>query len=236
MKRGLGPDRMLRRPKLPASCIRLRRPVAALLLALAALHSQASAVEPLGSAVGVVPAASSQLDGRTVRILTGSDLYEGQVITTDSRGQVQILFTDDTRMVVGPDSTLVLETYLMRNANSVGSFAAKALGGTFRFVTGDSAKDAYKIITPTGTIGVRGTEFDFFVETGSGQTLVNLFGGQVRICPNVGSPDQCITLSKRCALGALLSNGKSEVLDRRRNQFTTTQDNFPYILSQAALR
>ena len=88
----------------------------------------------------------------------GSDIFIGDQVVTDARGLVQIKFSDNTKLVVGPNSSLVIEDYLLREDGSGGKLAINALSGTFRFVTGGAAKDRYLIETPTGTIGVRGTE------------------------------------------------------------------------------
>ena len=69
---------------------------------------------------------------------------------------------------------------LVRADGTAGKFAVNALAGTFRFLTGNSEKSAYQIITPTGTLGVRGTKFDFTVDPRTGQTKVVLFEGQVK--------------------------------------------------------
>src|SRR5690606_34683041 len=110
----------------------------------------------------------------------GSDIFIGDRVITDARGLVQIRFSDTSRLVVGPNSALVIEDYLLREDGSGGKFAIDALSGTFRFVTGGAPKHRYLISTPTGTIGVRGTAFDFNVRRGSFSLL--LFHGQVVIC------------------------------------------------------
>ena len=112
------------------------------------------ATNPIAQAVGVRPAATGQLGGTEVTLVAGAALYEGQVIATNASGEVQIVFADDTRMVIGPNSILVIESILMRNQNTVSNFAVNALGGTFRFITGNSPSETYTINTPTGTIGV----------------------------------------------------------------------------------
>ena len=70
--------------------------------------------------------------------------------------------------MVGPNSTLVLDRFLMRGGNRPQKFSVDALRGTFRFISGNSAKNAYDIQTANATIGIRGTGFDF----SSGRTTV----------------------------------------------------------------
>ena len=191
----------------------------------------ASAATLLGQAVSVVPSVSGHQDSGDVTILTGNDLFEGETISTKASGQVQIVFTDNTHMVIGPSSEVVIERYLMRNDNTVADFAVKAIGGTFRFITGDSPKGAYKISTPTGTIGVRGTEFDFWVKQASGETGLLLFGGAVNMC---GLTGHCVWVQDRCSM-AVMGDTETNLLDDQQRT-KPLRSNLPYVLSQSRLR
>src|SRR5690606_18549600 len=122
-----------------------------------------------GTAVGVNPDATAQARSAERVLVVGSEVSVGERIVTGPSGRVQLLFQDQTRIVVGPRSTLVIESYLL-NGNQTNRFAVDALAGTFRFISGNSPKSAYSIDTPTASIAVRGTKFD--VTVGSGQTLV----------------------------------------------------------------
>ncbi len=132
-------------------------------LLLLAFPAQAFA-DAAGSALGVDPAANAELAASTRTLVVGSDIFLGDLVETGPKGQVQILFADKTKLVVGPRSSLSIEDYLIRNDGSAGKFVVDMLSGTFRFATGDAPKNQYEIDTPTGTIGVRGTEFDVFVD------------------------------------------------------------------------
>ena len=70
---------------------------------------------PAGSAKGVNPAASADLDGATRTLTVGSDIFIGDDVITGPQGQVQILFADNTKLVVGPNSALKMQDYLLRN-------------------------------------------------------------------------------------------------------------------------
>jgi hypothetical protein len=150
-----------------------------------------------GTAVGVNPDAVAQLNS-TDRILeVGADVSVGERIVTGSEGQVQIVFDDDTRLVVGPHSTLLIETYLMASSNTAQQLTINALGGSFRFITGNSPKPAYSIRTPTAAIAVRGTEFDIIVERGD--TKVMLYEGALQLCNPGGL---CQEVTRRCEVAA----------------------------------
>src|SRR6185312_12344702 len=142
------------------------------------------------------PQALTILDHVQRPLFVGTDVFIGQVVNTGEQGQVEVHFADDTRLVIGPNSSLVIEDYLLRNDGSAGKFAIDALGGTFRFLTGNAAKDRYRISTPTGTIGIRGTEFDFLVTPIA--TTVLLYSGMTRLCAFSG---RCTNIADACQIG-----------------------------------
>lgn len=164
-----------------------------LLVVLLSSAASAAFAAGEGTAVGVNPDAVAQLNS-TDRILeVGADVSVGERIVTGPSGQVQIVFDDDTRLVVGPHSALVIEAYLMASGNTAQQLTVNALGGSFRFITGNSPKPAYSIHTPTAAIAVRGTEFDIIVERGD--TKVMLYEGALQLC-NAGG--LCQEVTRRC--------------------------------------
>jgi hypothetical protein len=179
----------------------------ALIFLVLSCFGAGEALAASGKAVGVNPSATDEVKTVSRDLVVGSDVGIGDKIVTGPAGQVQLLFTDDTRLVVGPSSSLVVESYLLRGDKSVGQFALNALGGSFRFITGKSDHSAYAINTPTGTIGVRGTAFDFLVDPDKGilpgkkpGTTVTLFRGEVLLC---NLEKVCVTLSHKCQVGAI---------------------------------
>ena len=83
-------------------------------------------------------------------------IFSGDRITTDEIGNAQIKFRDDTKLVVGPNSTLVIDAFVFNKDDTARQVSISALKGAFRFISGKSPKDVYRITTPTATIGVRG--------------------------------------------------------------------------------
>lgn len=146
-----------------------------------------------GTAVGVNPDAVAQINSSDRILTVGADVSVGERIVTGASGQVQIIFDDDTRLVVGPRSALLIETYLMASSNTAQQLTINALGGSFRFITGNSPKPAYSIKTPTAAIAVRGTEFDIIVERAS--TRVMLYEGALQVC---NARSLCQDLTRRC--------------------------------------
>ncbi len=100
---------------------------------------------------------------------------------------MQLIFTDGTKLVIGEKSSLVIEKYLMKGGNQAQAVAVDALRGTFRFITGNSAKSAYNIQTANATIGIRGTGFDFLCRRGNrrrchGRQGSSLQKGRKQLC------------------------------------------------------
>ena len=128
---------------------------AAFLLALAGWSPSALA-DPSGFVIAVVQAA--HVDGRTGKMILqpAAPVFSGDHIITDAIGVVQVKFRDDTKLVVGPNSMMVIDAFVFNNDNTARQVSINAVRGAFRFITGNSPKDAYSITTPTATIGVRG--------------------------------------------------------------------------------
>lgn len=194
---------------------------------------QAYAAPVAGKAVDARPDAELSNSRVKVVIVSGTAVTQGDRITTDARGLVQLLFSDETRLVVGPRSSLVIESYLLRASNRANSFSIRALGGSFRMITGKSRKQAYKITTPTATIGVRGTEFDFTVQR-SGMTEVVLFSGEATVCGRNGGG--CKVLNGRCSMVQAAPRRSVAYVQDRRLRANALRTNFPYVASQQPLR
>ena len=111
-----------------ASGGRLLRWVAPPLTAIVAVVSVSYAQQaPIANVSGVTPDAYAILGEQQVTVIRGIDLFEGKP-SSPTMAQVQIVFADETRMVVGPNSALLIERYLMRDPNTVSEFVANALG------------------------------------------------------------------------------------------------------------
>ncbi len=169
---------------------------AAILALTIAVSVQEVLAQGQGTAVGVNPDALAKVRSQERILQVGTDVSVGETIVTGPAGQVQIVFDDNTRLVVGPGSSLLVETYLLASSNTAEKLTVNALGGTFRFITGNSPKPAYSIRTPTAAIAVSGTEFDLVVDRRS--TKVMLYKGALQICNGAG---ECADLVERCDLG-----------------------------------
>lgn len=196
-----------------------------------AISGSASHAKELATAMDVDPTAFVRAGGTARAIISGNRLSQGDVIETRGAGQVQVLFDDQTRIVIGPNSRLVVEDILMNSGKSANRFAVTAVKGSFRFITGRSSKSAYEIRTPTATMGVRGTTFDFAVNRARETDLAVLYGA-VRFC---GRGGQCQQVRQGCNLAYADRRGNVGIPASREEGANRISRGFPYLFSQASL-
>ncbi|UJW86264.1 FecR family protein [Devosia sp. SL43] len=182
-----------------------------------------------GTAVGVDPDAVARINSQDRILEAGTDVSVGELIVTGPSGQVQIVFDDDTRLVVGPSSSLKIETYLLASSNVAQKLTINALGGSFRFITGNSPKPAYSINTPTASIAVRGTKLDLLV--GSIGTGVMLYEGALQLCAKSSA---CVELTDRCEIGTAVRGG-AELIMRANPEHPPLAMQFRYARFQTPL-
>ena len=114
------------------------------------------AIEPSGSAIRVDPAVNaSGITGSRLLVLEGA-VFMGDEIVAQPHGLAQIRFIDNTRIVIGPNSRLRIDTFIFNPDYTAKNVTITAVKGVFRFISGNSPNGAYTIRTPTMTIGVRG--------------------------------------------------------------------------------
>lgn len=129
---------------------------------LCSLLENASASPPVGiikSVNGTVYLRSAKV---TVKAVPHMRISQGDYITTDRHSSVGLIFEDDTVLSLGPNSEIIIESFLFNPADSELSFVARMVKGTFSFITGQIAKLAptkVTLLTPEATLGVRGTTF-----------------------------------------------------------------------------
>jgi len=128
----------------------------------------------------------------------GDQVFVNQSIQTDSRASTSIVFNDQTRLSIGSKSIVLLDEFVYRPGSGTNRLVLNATRGALRFVTGRAKSSSYQIDTPTATIGVRGTDFDVYVDRFN-STLLLLRDGIVRICrrgvTNIWEPSaNCRTL------------------------------------------
>jgi hypothetical protein len=184
-----------------------------------------------GTVVAVVQ--SAEVDGQTGKLvlMPEAQIFSGDRIITGTVGQAQVKFRDETKLVVGPNSMLVVDEFVFSDGGDVRSFSINAVRGAFRFITGNGPKDAYTITTPTATIGVRGTEFDFNIDA-VGATSVAVFEGTTRVCDK--RRRTCVEQNAGCGIIAVAPGGDPRMVDEAFERARLQRD-FRYIRTQRSL-
>lgn len=181
--------------------------------------------QTVGVAVSVLPESTLSRAGKTSALSDGQSLLPGDVIATGRRGQVQIVFEDETRIAVGPNASLSIDDIRMRQNGTARKFAVSAVAGGFRFLSGTSPKSAYSITTPTATMGIRGTSFDFVVRRREATDLI-IFEGLVHMC---GSSGTCFRIAGECAAVRMDTRGTARKFSEGRSRRGMITDGFQFM-------
>ncbi len=92
----------------------------------------------------------------------GDRVFSGDRVVTAEGAAVGITLRDDTLLSLGPRSNFLLEQYTFDASSGEGNVAVRVVKGTLRYVTGligKHAPESQRVLTPTATIGIRGTDF-----------------------------------------------------------------------------
>jgi hypothetical protein len=122
--------------------------------------------------------------GNQENLIPAERVYQDERVTTGPKAVTSLTFVDTTTLDIGSNSEIVLtELIFDPNANSRKGVLSLATGA-FRIVSGLMAHDgSMTLLTPTATIGIRGTELVVFVLK-DGTTEINLLHGSLdtRVC------------------------------------------------------
>jgi hypothetical protein len=136
------------------------------------------------------------------QINVGDSVVRDEIVRTGLASAARLVMADSTNLSLGPSATIKLDRTVFNDEHSYREIAIRLTTGAFRFVTGHSAKAAYKITTALATIGVRGTKLDLLVQRG--RTTVVLQDGASRVCTTAG---QCVDLTQPGDTAIITSEG-----------------------------
>lgn len=202
---------------------------AAAATAFVSLTSAALAQEQVGQATLIRTAVTGDHGPLAVK----SPVYRDERIQTSASGLGEFRFADGTRFAIGTNSSVVVDSFVYDSSRTFNQLTLNAARGSFRWISGKSKSDAYEIVTPAGTIGIRGTRLDIFVGAG-GVTSVVLLEGAARFCGANG----CQDLRRRCdVVVATPEGGVSEASRVNRDIFATVGSDqaFPFLTGRQRL-
>lgn len=100
--------------------------------------------------------------GKSASVAVGLSIYEGQTITSGPEGEVHLVTEDGGIIAIRPNTVFRVDEY-KADGNSSDKIFMSLLKGAVRSITGWVGKynnSAYRITTPTATIGIRGTDHE----------------------------------------------------------------------------
>jgi hypothetical protein len=200
----------------------------ALTVAVSAFGAKA---ESVGLVVKATPGATLSRSGKISDLSDGLGLSAGDIISTNRSGQVQLLFKDETRIAIGPNASLAIDDIRMKQNGTARKFAVSAVAGGFRFLSGHSPKSAYSINTPTATMGIRGTAFDFVVRSRTATDII-IFSGLVRMCGVSGS---CFRVTGECSAVRMDNAGTARAIAQSGARRNMISDGFVFVTRQETL-
>lgn len=128
------------------------------------IGNSAMPVQSAGTSIGYVKTVAGTSSivraGDRTTATAGQALFEKDVLETGGNGALGVTLKDNTLLSLGPNSSLALESYLLKPDRDAYSLITRITRGTVQYVSGLIAKlspDSVQIRTPTATLGVRGT-------------------------------------------------------------------------------
>lgn len=135
-------------------------------LALAALCLALSGSALANEKIGTVTTSNGQVSMTRNNAVTpapvGTALQATDVLRTGEASNVSVAFADGTRVLLGPNSQLAMESYAYNPDSKKGNMMFNFAKGTMRMITGSLTKanpDQAYLKTPSATAGIRGTDF-----------------------------------------------------------------------------
>ena len=97
----------------------------------------------------------------------GLEIQANDTLRTGTDGSIGVVFQDDTLLSLGPDSFLVIDEFVYAPRQGKLSLVFRMVKGTAVYLSGLIAKlapDSVRFVTPSASVGVRGTKFAVKVE------------------------------------------------------------------------
>ena len=113
--------------------------------------------------------------GNVFKINKGDIIERGDTLLTGDNSRLQVLFTDNARLSLRPNSVLRVEDYIYQSneaitnteVSSENNSALNLMKGGFRTITGAISagdnKTNYRVTTAVATIGIRGTDYSILL-------------------------------------------------------------------------
>jgi hypothetical protein len=135
-------------------------------------------------------------DRSSRELLIGHDVMRNERIDTIDKGQVQLLFADQSSLSIAPDSDVVINEFLYDQQTQTGNLSATVTTGMLRYVGGRiSNTQDVAFYTPTAVVTLRGGIIVIKAggESGSGGRTEVFFLSGDRMCVTANGQTRCTT-------------------------------------------
>ena len=127
-----------------------------------ALASGCAAAADIGRVVLAAGETTALRQGQVVRLANGQPVQDRDVLRTGASSNMQVRFDDDSYVSMRENSEIRIDQFKFTGGNGDESAFFSLLKGGLRAVTGligQRDHDNYRMVTPTATIGIRGTDW-----------------------------------------------------------------------------
>lgn len=182
-----------------------------------ALHAGPQPVARVSMAVG--DAQRIGASGQVTPLSLGTQLSEQDRIITGKDAMVILIFSDQARVALRPDSELLIRRYKVDPNGAETELQLDLLRGTVRQISGRAAQkqpERYRLNTPIAAIGVRGT--DFLAKSGEGLVEAYVHEGAIVVAPlgGAGTPGEIPAANIGAGFGVQYSRAdRSKNLERQ---------------------
>jgi len=161
---------------------------AALLAGSLLLGLAAEAAEPSVGEVAHVEVWGTRTgtDGKGGAVYARDRVYFHDTLQTVRDGSLHVVLRDDSQLRLGSSANVVIDEFVYDPSG--GHMTLNVGLGIARFISGKLKGDQVAVRTPTATIGIRGTDFSVWVESG-GRTTVWVNQGAVAVTPAGGAAE-----------------------------------------------
>ena len=174
--------------------------------------SPAHAQPNVGEAVVIQNEVLRGAEAATTAMSVGDAVLRNDAVQTGAYSAARFVMADSTNLSLGPNAKIRIDRSVFNDEHSYRDIAINMTSGAFRWVTGHSDKNAYKITTPLATIGIRGTILDVLSQRG--QTTVVLQEGAASVC-TLGF--QCTQLTQPGDTVIVTATGGGRVTTKKTN-------------------
>ena len=173
------------------------RAAAALTVASVCVFSPVANAQTVGAVTHLSGTLTARNDAGATRLLaTRSGILPGETLSTAQDTYARVKFNDGTEIVIRPESRFKIEQYSYDEKKPEGdNMVFNLLKGGLRSISGlvsKRNKDKIQYLTPTATVGIRGTHFGMVVCDGDCAALkdglhVDVSAGAVAITTSAGT-------------------------------------------------